>query len=133
MARPADGRALPTRWCDLPALEAMACRAAIEGEETIHPAPHARVRQLGQSHIRIIALSGYLFPNASSSCCPSDRIAQTIPATASSSCSRRRALAFSHIQLNAPMEARWLAFDIDRDTAALAWEEGGLQAPNVIG
>ena len=46
--------------------------------------------------------------------------------------SRQRALAFSHIQLNAPIEARWLAFDIDRDTAALAWEEGGLPAPNVI-
>ena len=46
--------------------------------------------------------------------------------------SRHRALAFSHIQLNAPMEARWLAFDVDRADAAFAWEEASLCAPNIV-
>ena len=45
---------------------------------------------------------------------------------------RQRALAFSHIQLNRPTEARWLAFDVDRSTAAFAWEDGNLPPPNVI-
>jgi len=46
--------------------------------------------------------------------------------------SRQHALAFSHIQLNAPMEARWLAFDVDRADAAFAWDEASLCAPNIV-
>jgi hypothetical protein len=45
---------------------------------------------------------------------------------------RRRALAFDYIQLNAPIDLCFLPFDIDRDHAALAWEESNLPAPNVV-
>lgn len=43
----------------------------------------------------------------------------------------KTAIKFPHIQPNAPFEASWLMFDIDRQGAALAWEEAWLPPPTV--
>ena len=39
------------------------------------------------------------------------------------------AIAYSHIQLNRPLEIAWLAFDVDRVGAAFAWEAPNLPPP----
>ena len=45
---------------------------------------------------------------------------------------RRTALKHSHVQVNSPLDVRWLCFDVDRTEAAFAWEESGLPAPNAV-
>jgi hypothetical protein len=45
---------------------------------------------------------------------------------------RRTALKHSHLQVNSPLDVRWLCFDIDRSGAALAWEDADLPAPNAV-
>lgn len=41
------------------------------------------------------------------------------------------ALGHLHIQPNAPREAAWLIFDVDRQGAAFAWEAGNLPPPTI--